>query len=84
MLEARASSSKPSLPNWSERVYRIRTASGRVEKEIAAVPEGVRDRVIKAIEKLAVDPRPRGARKMVGEMRGAWRIRVGLEGRCRF
>jgi hypothetical protein len=34
-----------------------------VEKEIAELPQRVRDRVIKAIQKLAKDPRPRGARE---------------------
>ena len=58
-------------------MYRVKTASRRVEKEIADLPHGVRDRVIRAIRRLAEDPRPRGARKMMGEMRGAWRIRVG-------
>jgi mRNA interferase RelE/StbE len=58
-------------------VYQVKTASRRVEKEIAELPQRVRDRVIKAIRKLAKDPRPRGARKLMGEMRGAWRIRVG-------
>jgi mRNA interferase RelE/StbE len=77
MPEARAGTSKPSLPNWGERVYRVRTASRRVEREIAGLPQGVRDRVVQAIRKLAHDPRPPGTRKMVGEMRGAWRIRVG-------
>lgn len=63
--------------NWGENVYRVRTASQRVEKEIAALPSSVRDRVLEAMQKLAEDPRPRGARKLMGEMGGAWRIRVG-------
>jgi len=58
-------------------VYRVKTASRRVEKEIAELPQQARDRVIEAIRKLAEDPRPRGARKLVGEIGGAWRIRVG-------
>ena len=58
-------------------MYRIETASRRVEKEIADLPAGVRDRVIRAIWRLREDPRSGGARKMMGEMRGAWRIRVG-------
>ncbi len=77
MPEARAGTSKPSLPNWSDSVYRVKTASRRVEREIAGLPQGVRNRVVQAIRELAEDPRRRGARKMVGEMRGAWRIRVG-------
>jgi len=58
-------------------VYQVKTASRRVEKEIADLPQGMRERVIQTIRKLAEDPRPRGSRKMAGEMRGAWRIRVG-------
>jgi len=58
-------------------VYRVKTASRRVEKEIAELPQHVRDRVIEAIQKLAENPRPQGARKLIGEMGGAWRIRVG-------
>ncbi|MFQ6111839.1 MAG: type II toxin-antitoxin system RelE/ParE family toxin [Nitrospinota bacterium] len=58
-------------------MYQVKTASRRVEKEIADLPREVRDRVIQAIWRLREDPRPRGARKMMGEMRGAWRIRVG-------
>jgi len=48
-----------------------------VEKEIASLPGGVRERVVRSIQSLREDPRPRGARKMMGQMRGAWRIRVG-------
>jgi len=58
-------------------MYRISTASRRVEKEIADLPSTVRDRVMQAIRKLAENPRPPGSRKLSGEMRGAWRVRVG-------
>jgi len=58
-------------------VHRVKTASRRVEKEIANLPGGVRERIIRAIRKLAENPRPQGARKLMGAMRGAWRIRVG-------
>ncbi|MBC7252335.1 MAG: type II toxin-antitoxin system RelE/ParE family toxin [Anaerolineae bacterium] len=58
-------------------MYRVRTASRRVEKEIAALPRHVRERVIEAIQKLAENPHPQGARKLMGEMGGAWRVRVG-------
>ncbi len=58
-------------------MHRVETASRRVEKEIANLPGGVRERTIRAIRKLAENPRPRGARKLMGAMRGAWRIRVG-------
>jgi len=58
-------------------VYKVEVASRRVEKEIAELPSGVRNRVIRAVRTLAKDARPGGARKLMGEMRGAWRIRVG-------
>jgi mRNA interferase RelE/StbE len=77
MPEARAGTSKQSLLNWSDGVYRVKMASRQVEKEITELPRGMRDRITQAVRKLAEDPRPGGARKMVGEMRGAWRIRVG-------
>lgn len=58
-------------------MYQIKTASRRVEKEFATLPRQVRERVIRAVRGLSQDPRPRGVRKLAGEMRGAWRIRVG-------
>lgn len=58
-------------------MYRVETASRRVGREIAALPHGVRERLIQVIRNLHEDPRPRGARKMRGEVRGAWRIRAG-------
>lgn len=55
--------------------YRVEftTAAARQVKKL---PHPARDRVLEAIEALADDPRPHGARKLVGE-RTAWRIRVG-------
>ena len=58
-------------------MYQTKTASRRVEKEMTSLPHQMRKRVIQAIRKLSKDPRPHGARKLSGEMRGAWRIRVG-------
>ena len=45
-------------------------------KEIAALPKRDRRRVIAAIEALADDPRPEGARKLTN-IENAYRIRVG-------
>lgn len=55
--------------------YRVdfTTAAGRQVKEL---PKPARTRVLAAISALADDPRPTGARKLVGEDI-AWRIRVG-------
>jgi mRNA interferase RelE/StbE len=55
--------------------YRVEftTAAAR---EIHKLPRRVRDRLLDAIEDLGDDPRPHGAKKLVGE-KTAWRIRVG-------
>ena len=58
-------------------MYHVTTASRRVEKEIIDLPRSVRERVLRAIQQLSDNPRPLGSRKLSGEMRGAWRIRVG-------
>ena len=46
------------------------------EKEVAALPTKVRDRVIQAIRELTTTPRPPGCKKLSGQ-HGAWRIRIG-------
>ena len=55
--------------------YRVEftTAAAR---EIHKLPRRVRDRLLDAIDDLGDAPRPRGAKKLVGE-KTAWRIRVG-------
>ena len=58
-------------------MYRIVTSSRRVEKEIADLPSDVRGRVVTAIKNLAGEPRPDGVRKLSGELKGAWRVRIG-------
>ncbi|MDO4716658.1 MAG: type II toxin-antitoxin system RelE/ParE family toxin [Propionibacteriaceae bacterium] len=45
-------------------------------RQIKKLPRPARDRILDAIEGLAEDPRPHGAKKLVGEQT-AWRIRVG-------
>jgi mRNA interferase RelE/StbE len=47
----------------------------RALKSLAKIPTNDRRRVIVAIDKLAVSPRPIGAKKLTG--REAWRIRIG-------
>lgn len=56
-------------------IYRIEftTAAAR---QVRKLPRSARDRVLDAIEDLADDPRPHGAKKLVGEQT-AWRIRIG-------
>jgi mRNA interferase RelE/StbE len=55
--------------------YRVEftTAAARQVKKL---PRPARDRVMSAISALAHDPRPHGAKKLVGEST-AWRIRIG-------
>lgn len=55
--------------------YRVEftTAAAR---QIRKLPKPARTRVLAAVSRLADDPRPHGAKKLVGE-RTAWRIRVG-------
>ncbi|SFS11578.1 mRNA interferase RelE/StbE [Agrococcus baldri] len=55
--------------------YRIQftTAAAR---QIKKLPRPGRDRVLRAIDGLAVEPRPQGSKKLTGEVT-AWRIRVG-------
>ncbi|CEG92245.1 type II toxin-antitoxin system RelE/ParE family toxin [Propionibacterium freudenreichii] len=45
-------------------------------RQVKKLPGPARHRVLDAIEDLADDPRPHGARKLVGEQT-AWRIRTG-------
>ena len=54
--------------------YRVEIAS-RVAKELADLPKGVRLRIAMAIDALADDPRPPGAKKLTGH--DAYRVRVG-------
>ena len=58
-------------------MYRIVTSSRRVEKEITDLPSDVRGRVVTAIKNLAGEPPPDGVRKLSGELKGAWRVRIG-------
>lgn len=55
-------------------MYKIRTASRRVEREIDRVPPPVFDRVAAAIQSLTETPRPVGVKKIRDD---TFRIRVG-------
>lgn len=46
-----------------------------VARQVKKLPRPARDRVLVAIDGLADDPRPHGAKKLVGE-KTAWRIRI--------
>lgn len=45
-------------------------------RQVKKLPRPARERVIVAIQGLGEDPRPSGAKKLVGE-KTAWRIRIG-------
>ena len=56
-------------------MYRV-LLERRAEKELARLSPEVHDRIIRAIQALATNPRPPGCRKLAGSQRD-WRIRVG-------
>ena len=55
--------------------YRVELTTAAA-KQIKKLPGRDRERVLDAIEDLADEPRPHGAKKLVGE-KTAWRLRVG-------
>lgn len=55
--------------------YRVEFTAAAA-RQVKKLPKPARDRVLDAIEDLGEDPRPHGAKKLVGEQT-AWRIRVG-------
>lgn len=55
--------------------YRIEFTSAAA-RQVKRLPHPARHRVLDAVTGLRDDPRPRGAKKLVGEQT-AWRIRVG-------
>lgn len=55
--------------------YRVELTTAAA-RQVKKLPRPARDRVLDAIEDLAEEPRPHGAKKLVGE-KSAWRVRVG-------
>ncbi len=55
--------------------YRVEL-TGAAARQVKKLPRPARDRLIGAIAALEQEPRPHGAKKLVGE-EVAWRIRVG-------
>mgnify|MGYP001586252618 CR=1 FL=1 len=51
--------------------------SHSAEKILRTIPEKDKVRVTTAIEKLSIDPRPQGCRKLMGEI-SIYRVRVGV------
>lgn len=58
-------------------MYQVFFASRRVEKSFESFHPHLQERLTDAIEKLRHNPRPPGVKMLHGEMRGAWRLRVG-------
>ena len=54
--------------------YTIRVASRAVEKQLATVPEDVREHVTSRIRSLADQPRPKGIKAIA---RDVYRVRIG-------
>lgn len=57
------------------RVYRVEVAPG-AERTLDALPHATRARIVRKMEALALDPRPRGCKKLQGE-EAFYRVRVG-------
>lgn len=57
-----------------EPVYKVKTASRRVERQLDKVGDDIYPKVAEAIESLANNPRPFGVKKLAGRVH---RIRVG-------
>jgi len=55
--------------------YKVEFTSAAA-RQVQKLPVAVRQRLLAAVADLADNPRPAGARKLVGELT-AWRIRVG-------
>jgi mRNA interferase RelE/StbE len=55
--------------------YRVEFTAAAA-RQVRKLPRPSRDRVLDAIEDLGEDPRPYGAKKLVGEQT-AWRVRIG-------
>ena len=47
------------------------------EKELEKLPTQIIKRISKAIDSLAVNPRPAGSKKLEGQKESLWRIRIG-------
>lgn len=54
--------------------YAIKVASRGVEKQLAAVPENVREHMVARIRGLADQPRPKGIKALA---RDVYRLRIG-------
>lgn len=55
--------------------YRVELTTAAA-RQVRKLPRPARDRILSAVADLSDEPRPHGARKLVGEQT-AWRIRIG-------
>ncbi len=55
-------------------MYELRVASSKVEKELAKIPMGDRERIINQTRRLAENPRPSGIKALASNV---YRFRVG-------
>lgn len=55
-------------------MYEIRVASHKVEKELATIPKGDRERIIDRVRKLGENSRPRGIKALAPRV---YRLRIG-------
>lgn len=56
-------------------LYRI-TFKARAQKELRKLPQNISERVEKAIDELANNPRPRNSKKLINRD-NSWRLRIG-------
>jgi mRNA interferase RelE/StbE len=47
------------------------------EKDLSRLPSHVVKRIFPALENLAINPRPAGSKKLVGQDENLWRLRIG-------
>jgi mRNA interferase RelE/StbE len=47
------------------------------DRSLRKLPDVVQRRIVRAVETLADDPRPPGAKKLAGQAENLWRIRFG-------
>lgn len=60
----------------SPAIYSVRL-EGRAERQLQRLPQSAIDRINAVLQRLAHNPRPRGAVKLAREAGSHWRIRVG-------
>lgn len=47
------------------------------EKDLSRLPAQIVKKIFPSLEKLALNPRPAGSKKLVGQDENLWRIRIG-------